>query len=73
MHFWSLHFQSFLNLVPKLILLKSENRFYFGPYRQSTNRKYIRDRQNTMFADVANKIIIIKYILHFLIATSHLN
>ena len=44
MYFWSLHFGSFLDLVPKLILLlsqslKSENRFYFGPCRQSTNRK----------------------------------
>ena len=62
MHFWSLHFGSFLNFVSKLILLlgqslKSENRFYFDPCRQPTNRKIWCGKQNTLFADVANKII----------------
>ena len=60
MHFWPLHFGSILNLVPKLISLLgqsliSENYFYFGPCRQPSNRKCIRGKQNTLFADVANK------------------
>ena len=64
MNFWSLHLGQFLDLVLKLILLlgqslKSKNRFYFALCRQPTNRKYIRDRWNILFADVANKIIYI--------------
>ena len=60
MHFWSFHFGSFFDLVLKLILLlgqslKLENRFYFSPCRQPTNRKYIRGRRNTLFTDVTNK------------------
>ena len=58
MYFWSLRFGSFLDLVPKLILLlgqslKLENRFYFGPCRQPTNRKYIRGKQRVLLANMA--------------------
>ena len=55
MHFWSLQFGPILDLVPKLILLLSqslilENRFYFGPYRQPSNRKIRRDRRSALLA-----------------------
>ena len=58
MHFWSLHFRPFFDLVPKLILLlgqslKLENRFYFGPYRQPTNKKYIHGKRSVLHADMA--------------------
>ena len=67
MHFWSLHFGLILDLVPKLISLLSqplilENHFYFSPCHQPSNRKCIRGKQNALFADVANKIIIKNYI-----------
>ena len=74
MHFWSLHFGSILNLVLILISLLgqsliSETRFYFGPCCQPSNIKCIYGKQNALFADLANKIIIINYIQHFLNAT----
>ena len=58
-HFWSLHFGLIFDLVPKLISslgqsLISENRFYFGPCRQSSNRKCIRGKRNALFADQAS-------------------
>ena len=70
MHFWSPHFGPILNFVLKLISLLGqslilENRFYFGPYHQPSNRKCICGKQNALFADVANKIIIIKLYLAF--------
>ena len=70
MYFWSLYFGLSLNLIPKLILLlgqslKSENQFYFDFYRQPTNRKYICGRRNTLFADMANKIIVKNMYLAF--------
>ena len=46
----------------KKIKKKKRYKCTFGPCRQPTNKKYIRDIWNTLFSDVANKIIIIKYI-----------
>ena len=67
MYFWFLHFGSFFDLVFKLILLllqslKLENRYYFGLCRQLTDRKYISNKRNTLFVDVANNIYIYIYI-----------
>ena len=71
MHFWSLHFGSFLDLVPKLILLlrrslKSENQFYFGPCRRPNKQKnptwLIECISSMLDADVANNLIIKNFI-----------
>ena len=68
MHFWSLHFGPILDLVPKLILLLgqsliSKNCFYFGPYRQHSNKKNLRWQLEfiggMLEVDVANKITLI--------------
>ena len=53
MHFWSLYFGPILDLVPKLISLLgqsliSENRFYFGPCRQPSNKKCICGKRNAL-------------------------
>ena len=54
-HFWSLYFGSIFNLVSKLILLLDQslisgNHFYFGPYRQPSNRKNWGSKWNALRA-----------------------
>ena len=48
-------FSIFPFFTPTKHNLKSENRFYFGPCHQPSNRKCIRGKRNAL-ADVANKI-----------------
>ena len=81
MHFWSLYFGSIPILVSELILLlgqslKSENWFYFGPCRQPSNRKLLRDKWSALFANMV-MVWSLKYYwknyLAFLNAMSDLN
>ena len=70
-HCLVLIFGPILDLVLSQYLI-SENCFYFGSYRQSSNRKIQGSKRNALCAlivDVANKIILKKFIWHFLNAT----